>query len=179
MKKEKGEELIFSAVGPHTGDTLSKTMKKKIDDMKKHQFCLWAIKSSKAADEIKKRCSGKKEMYVILVENNKGDGNKDTAAGYHAVGTDDNKIKIPSDMRVTGAKSSLAYVVKEIIEITDGKDGNFSRSQYEELVFDYNRNNQLKRFDPARKSRKDPDHQVNYVLVLKPPFIVKLKMEKD
>lgn len=179
MQRFEGEELIFSAVGPHTGDDFSETMKKKIEDMGNHQFCLWAIKSSKAADEIKERCKGKKEMYVVLVENNKEGGNKDTAAGYHAVSTDDNKIKIPSNMRVTGAKSSQAYFVKKIIKITDGKGGNFSRSQYDELEYDYNRNNQLKRFNPARKAKKDYTHQVNYVLVLESPFIVKLNMVED
>lgn len=178
MKKEEGEELIFSAVGPHTGDKFSDTMKKKIEDMEKNNFCLWAIKSSKEVDELKEWCKGKKEVCVILVENDTEGGNNDTVGGYYAVSTDDAKIKIPSDMCVTGAKSSQAYVVKKIIEITDGKDGNFSRSQYDEIIHDFHSNNQLKRFNPTRKGRKDYKHQVNYVLVLESPFIVKLNMKK-
>lgn len=151
-------------------------MDKKIGDMGKHEFCLWAFKSSKNAEEIKKLCSGKEEMYLILVENK---DNKNTSSGYHAVGTDDPQIKIPSDMWVTGSPNSHAYVVKDIIEITDGQRGKFSRSRYERIVYDFNSCNEFRRFKPGLTEKKDRTHEVRYVLVLKYPFIVKLDMVKN
>ncbi len=175
MKKVQGEELIFSAVGPHTGNDFKETMDKKLDDMAKFGFCLWAIRKSEPIDEIKRLCKGKEEVYVVLVEN---PANQNTKSGYHAVDTDDPKIKIPVGMEVTGTKSSQAYVVDKIIEITDGKDGNFSRSRYDVVVSDFHGCNQLKRFNTDRKERRDSEHEVRYVLVLNSSHIVTLKMEK-
>ena len=191
MQRFEGEELIFSAVGPHTGDDFSETMKKKLEDMGNCEFCLWAI-TTPISEYIKEWCDGYTgERYVVLVEGQ----NKDTKNGYHAVSYNeliiDDKgeilkqphVDLPKNMKeVTGASGSYAYYVKDIIEIIDDPDDYFTRNDYLEISPSQIRKlNQIKRY-PHPKNKKAPDskgRKVKYVLVLESPFIVKLNMAKD
>lgn len=160
-------EMIFSAAGPHTGDILDKTMEKKISDMENCGFCLWAVASLPKG--LINNFRGKDELIAILVQNKKG--NSDTKGGYCAYGTDDPDVKIPSNMnKVTCGKSSYAFVVKEIIKITDGE--NFNRTQYEKVS--HLNGQEFGRFDPEIKWKPYKGYFAEYALVLKPPFVVKL-----
>lgn len=164
------KEVIYSCVGEHAGDSFIKSLEKKATDLKNNPYALWAVRLP--YEKMKALCKGKKEIYVLLINNGKPTSSENN---FSAHATDDPAITIPDAPKmglVTCAKGKnyQAFVAAKIFRIVGDKQ--FPKKKYERVLYCNGQEFlKLKSDPPEQKTSK---YLAEYALLLKPPFIVQL-----
>lgn len=183
---ENIENLFYTVLGAHCGDTLEKILKDKQTELENNDFSLWGAKIDEPSRKLVWDLDKNDKVYVFgKIGKNPTDPGKDGKIRAKIMkGPDEKKVKIPDAITTTYAvkkKHYQAFVVKEYKILDNSIKFDFGKYETKTSTNEIKSFNQKKSWVQNifyKRNNKLKDYHIEDIAVimeLKYPFVVEIE----